>query len=75
MIRLATFMGNGLQHLQQCVSFNKENHVGVEPQLSVGQGDQWPHSTQQTELHLLACLLYTSPSPRDATLSRMPSSA
>ena len=28
------------------------------------------------ELHgSLACLLYTSPSPRDATLSRMPSSA
>ena len=26
-------------------------------------------------LYSLACLLYTSPSPRDATLSRMPSSA
>ena len=25
--------------------------------------------------HYMACLLYTSPSPRDATLSRMPSSA
>ena len=25
--------------------------------------------------YLMACLLYTSPSPRDATLSRMPSSA
>ena len=25
--------------------------------------------------HILCCLLYTSPSPRDATLSRMPSSA
>ena len=25
--------------------------------------------------NVLACLLYTSPSPRDATLSRMPSSA
>ena len=25
--------------------------------------------------HLPGCLLYTSPSPRDATLSRMPSSA
>ena len=25
--------------------------------------------------HVAACLLYTSPSPRDATLSRMPSSA
>ena len=28
-----------------------------------------------TDHHLRACLLYTSPSPRDATLSRMPSSA
>ena len=26
-------------------------------------------------LHNFLCLLYTSPSPRDATLSRMPSSA
>ena len=25
--------------------------------------------------HIISCLLYTSPSPRDATLSRMPSSA
>ena len=28
-----------------------------------------------TDLRAQACLLYTSPSPRDATLSRMPSSA
>ena len=27
------------------------------------------------ELHSMACLLYTSPSPRDGLLSRMPSSA
>ena len=27
------------------------------------------------ELYFNTCLLYTSPSPRDATLSRMPSSA
>ena len=26
-------------------------------------------------IRMLSCLLYTSPSPRDATLSRMPSSA
>ena len=32
-----------------------------------------PHSEAMTQLH--NCLLYTSPSPRDATLSRMPSSA
>ena len=30
---------------------------------------------KSTLLRLLVCLLYTSPSPRDATLSRMPSSA
>ena len=29
----------------------------------------------QQELGALACLLYTSPSPRDGLLSRMPSSA
>ena len=28
-----------------------------------------------SEAELMHCLLYTSPSPRDATLSRMPSSA
>ena len=32
-------------------------------------------STAITAAHLLACLLYTSPSPRDRTSSRMPSSA
>ena len=29
----------------------------------------------QHTIEFLGCLLYTSPSPRDATLSRMPSSA
>ena len=32
-----------------------------------------PH--KYTDKHIFTCLLYTSPSPRDATLSRMPSSA
>ena len=31
--------------------------------------------TDMTEAEYFSCLLYTSPSPRDATLSRMPSSA
>ena len=31
--------------------------------------------TPPAAVQLLDCLLYTSPSPRDATLSRMPSSA
>ena len=32
-------------------------------------------SENNTQTENYACLLYTSPSPRDATLSRMPSSA
>ena len=32
-------------------------------------------AAQRTTLGIDTCLLYTSPSPRDATLSRMPSSA
>ena len=34
-----------------------------------------PHFLATFALALIVCLLYTSPSPRDATLSRMPSSA
>ena len=37
-----------------------------------------PYTVNTLEEHLdmlMVCLLYTSPSPRDATLSRMPSSA
>ena len=33
------------------------------------------YSRNSTDEWIRACLLYTSPSPRDATLSRMPSSA
>ena len=45
--------------------------------------DQWKFNSADSYFRVsslthrssLACLLYTSPSPRDATLSRMPSSA
>ena len=43
---------------------------------------EWPLSTREFEQHMIAkygslaaCLLYTSPSPRDKRQSRMPSSA
>ena len=40
-------------------------------------GSQCPiyHKPQVTHAHLRGCLLYTSPSPRDLSTSRMPSSA
>ena len=37
--------------------------------------DQTIESASRFKLRTESCLLYTSPSPRDATLSRMPSSA
>ena len=41
-----------------------------DPSSIVLEGD-WAHAAKIA----MSCLLYTSPSPRDATLSRMPSSA
>ena len=35
----------------------------------------WMEQEQERGITITSCLLYTSPSPRDATLSRMPSSA
>ena len=37
--------------------------------------DKYPYRKDSYQHLLEHCLLYTSPSPRDATLSRMPSSA
>ena len=42
---------------------------------SVGDGATLEDLKRHTAEALETCLLYTSPSPRDATLSRMPSSA
>ena len=45
-----------------------EQSLGSSPEL----GDELQ---RQSELLCMVCLLYTSPSPRDGLLSRMPSSA
>ena len=39
------------------------------------EGAYPPWNSKDASGNLIGCLLYTSPSPRDATLSRMPSSA
>ena len=55
------------------VNFNSPIMIppnAVSAELSVIQANVWNDSA-----NISACLLYTSPSPRDATLSRMPSSA
>ena len=59
--RTLQLIGKDLRRL----GFRSLNTKGTESNLSLFELDE-----QGT-----ACLLYTSPSPRDATLSRMPSSA
>ena len=54
--------------------FNLRSDGTVDYEVEWGDGTV-ERSTSNTLAHTYACLLYTSPSPRDRTRSRMPSSA
>ena len=66
------------------VALLADTHISDDPKQSY-PGTKWPGSPVKEEEHewvnmadclaQSACLLYTSPSPRDGLLSRMPSSA
>ena len=60
-----------------CVGFFQLGDLGVlmEPEGLHERCNGGVEGTPRQPVDLRACLLYTSPSPRDATLSRMPSSA
>ena len=53
--------------IQKAVAYNRRSFLDLEPNRSVRTGF--------TREDYNSCLLYTSPSPRDRTRSRMPSSA
>ena len=59
-----------------CQPCRAELYSGLYP---MRNGCAWNHSASLPETlsmpHYLGCLLYTSPSPRDRSVSRMPSSA
>ena len=73
--RMATF---GLFRLAQAVTPKMKERQGgniiVTSATSAVRGNKGQHS-HAAAMGGRSCLLYTSPSPRDATLSRMPSSA
>ena len=53
----------------------KKIFSGVQPTGNLHLGNYLGAIKNFVDLNNDTCLLYTSPSPRDATLSRMPSSA
>ena len=78
---------NNKAQLSRLISQKEEHGIKVKEEIRVIWGDYFkkPQIDQFPEIHDLthsimllcskSCLLYTSPSPRDGLLSRMPSSA
>ena len=64
--------GNGFRKLFNYISGNNEEKKEIKMTVPVTQEVKNGNMTMQ---FYLPCLLYTSPSPRDRSISRMPSSA
>ena len=77
----ATVLAASPHRLQGTVVIGGQDHFYLEGQIAIAipqeDGAMLVHSSTQhpTEVQHIVCLLYTSPSPRDGLLSRMPSSA
>ena len=71
---------NAVDYLMKPIAFDRflkaVNKVkeAMEPSATKAQSEDF-FFVKADKKHIKICLLYTSPSPRDATLSRMPSSA
>ena len=66
------------QHVKICKlkdNFVWHSHENEDELFMVFKGTLLIDFRDGRTIHIKDCLLYTSPSPRDATLSRMPSSA
>ena len=57
--------------IETCFSTILKQKIDI---VGAGRTDAGVHAKEQSA-HFMVCLLYTSPSPRDRTRSRMPSSA
>ena len=69
-----------LERMERLPEGNSERQRYASQITSECESVQWQleeldRATAMAEQDFMSCLLYTSPSPRDATLSRMPSSA
>ena len=57
------------------LNYEKKNSYQIEIRSTDSEGKDTMINSRKPLINCKRCLLYTSPSPRDATLSRMPSSA
>ena len=57
------------------VDLQRELHDGAEVEPVEATSEDGLNIIRHSATHVMACLLYTSPSPRDVEESRMPSSA
>ena len=57
------------------IKINKPKVNAIDLKLSQDLGKAFAELRDNPDLRVGICLLYTSPSPRDVSLSRMPSSA
>ena len=67
-------LAEGVQSIsaQQAAQMQAEQKAVI---VDVRENDEWNAGHIAGAIHIPLCLLYTSPSPRDGLLSRMPSSA
>ena len=72
-----TQLGSSWREIRDTWGVSKEAMAGIvlESWLEWSLSEEWDRARRPPEADMLACLLYTSPSPRDGLLSRMPSSA
>ena len=63
--------------VERMIRFHNARILTIEPEYVVVEKTGHQHETEALlkDLRTIGCLLYTSPSPRDRTRSRMPSSA
>ena len=72
---------NNIEFLSSISGFASADSNVIQSIAQLMQKQKWPakrnifEEGETAEALYIICLLYTSPSPRDATLSRMPSSA
>ena len=59
----------------QSIHFDASEQLQAFIQKKVSKLEKYYEDIKKVEVSLKVCLLYTSPSPRDRTRSRMPSSA